>query len=570
MFLTLAMIAIQEKAAASAPVAPSVERGKIVAASMFKNGYVFVTREIDVNAKGETDIVPPQGSLGTIWFLQPAGGLKVERVSTVPRPQEVTNQFTDTYQVLNNNVGKSLQLTLKEDDILGEMVTGTLEQMIQQTAVFRVGTTQHLIDLSRIRYVACQNGSLNLSTKATYNIEGMRLFTSGGAGKVRYVSLEHGMTWAPGYAISLDDEKHLSITAKATIYAAGDKLAGASIKLITGFPNIPFAGYPDSISTPMAVYMEMISRLDINNPTPIPWNGTNLLFSGGGVGGFASNSNGTFFNQSARPGGGPGAQTGGFGGQSAGAGRRASDMPVTAPAVTAGEPAVAETSGDPIEDLYFYNQSGVELEPNQRGMFTMFTGKCDYERVFTSEITDQDAFNESESDRFVDVWQAIRFKNMTGKPFTTAVATMMENGELLGQSSMKHTAPGGTAAMKLSKALSVHLEAREGETSRDRGVIKSKPSDKKLLPQDLYDRATMSGTISVTNPKEVPIKVRITRPIQGEEADKDGAEFTTGAKQMSEMNRHGKLEWTRTLKPGETLSLKYSYKMLVRSIAKGD
>src|ERR1700722_11265477 len=51
------------------PVQPT-----IVAASVFKNGFAVVTREIDVPGAGEYSVSEiPQSSLGTLWFSATSG-----------------------------------------------------------------------------------------------------------------------------------------------------------------------------------------------------------------------------------------------------------------------------------------------------------------------------------------------------------------------------------------------------------------------------------------------------------------------------------------------------------------
>lgn len=78
---------------------------KVVAISMFKNGYAFVTREISL-FNGEANVVEvPQASLGTLWFWSDKGAL--ESVTSVDELNEkkVTRPVASFAQALEQNVG---------------------------------------------------------------------------------------------------------------------------------------------------------------------------------------------------------------------------------------------------------------------------------------------------------------------------------------------------------------------------------------------------------------------------------------------------------------------------------
>ncbi len=516
----------------------------VVSVSAFKNGFAFVTREIKVDANGDAEFPSLQGALGTIWFT-PDSGMKVEWVRTVNKDTAFKMSFVDNFTVLTANVGKTVQLTLKDDDVLGNMVTGKLERVVQTTAVIRVGTTQHLISNDRIVAVACVDGEFVLDRELKTVNQVYKIHTSGSAGKVRYTALQSGFGWAPSYSITLEDDSHLQFKARTTLFNSMEVVKGATVRMVTGFPNTAFAMYTDSLAQDYSAYLSMIAGLDIDNPMPTNANRFAFRNSGGGFGG----AGGARANE-------------GFGGQAAGA-----MGPGGAPGMPPGEAAGAET-GQP-EDQYTFVQQNVDIDAGGRTSFDLFSGKCGYERIYRCNLTDGDVQRDESTPKPPDVWQILQFKNETGKPLTTAIGALFEQDVFLAQAAIKYTAPGAKGEIKLAKALSVPVEAAESESGRDKGAIKTRPADRKQVPVDMYDAVMITGTISVTNPKDRPITFVVTRDVTGEVRDRDGGAYTSSTKNLRAVNKSGRLEWKKKVEAGKTETIKYSYRIMVPS-PKGD
>ena len=533
----------------------------IVNVSAFKNGYAFVTREVKVDASGDAEVPILQGALGTIWF-NPDAGMKVEWVKTFAKDSSYKLEFVDNPSVLAANVGKSIQLTLKDDDILGNLVSGKLERVVQNSAVFRIGTTQHLIGFDRIVAVGCLDGEFTLDKQLKTTYQSYRIHTTGGTGKVRYTALQPGFGWAPSYSITLEDDSHLQLKARTTMFNSLEAIKGGSIRMVTGFANTAFAAYSDSMTMDYGSYINMISQLDIDNPLA-NFNGAmmnNFAFRGGGFGGGGGFNRGTIAAgtlPSTLAGSGAGGGRAGEGAGKGALGGQGFD------AVTA-DPLLADRDDkSQPEDQYTFVQNNVDIEANGRSSYELFSAKCSYERLYRCNLTDADVQHDGSVAKTPDIWQILQFKNESGKPLTTAIGSIFEQDTFLAQAAIKYTAAGAKGEIKLSKALSLPLEVNEGETGRDRGAIKSRPADRKQQPLDLFDAVTITGTINVTNTKDRPITFVITRDVVGDMRDRDGGVYTPSTKNLSGINKIGRIEWKKKIEPGKSEAIKYSYRTMV-------
>ena len=107
-----------------------------------------------------------------------------------------------------------------------------------------------------------------------------------------------------------------------------------------------------------------------------------------------------------------------------------------------------------------------------------------------------------------DVWHELTFTNTSGQPFTTAVATTMRDGEVIGQDMMHYVSPKGKAELRITKALDIRAEAAEEEVSRQREAVKRAPG---IAP---FDLVTLKGTLAITNSKPQEVKLRIRKDRQ--------------------------------------------------------
>jgi hypothetical protein len=331
-----------------------------------------------------------------------------------------------------------------------------------------------------------------------------------GPGKIFMLSLEKGMTWAPGYAVTLNEGKKLEVVGKATVINDLEDLNGVEARFITGWPNIPYAAIPDPLSD-AATFQAAI-------------------------GGFGVTTDG-------RPRGGRGNEM--FRNQAPAAADFGGSMPIS------------DLGGIQAEDLFFYRQPSVKLKKGDRGYFIVFTTQAPYDELYTWDIDDfvQDAQYRPmpPTTQPEDVWHTIRFTNTSKQPFSTGAATIFKDGQIIGQDMMKYASPGGKAELQITKAMDIGADQLEEEVTRDRGSLKN-----------TYNQVTHD--LTMVNRKGEPVTVRVRKTLTGEvTSTTPDAKVTKIARGLRDVNSRATVEWTQTIQPGKTLTLTYNYKVYIRA-----
>ncbi len=493
----------------AAPPAP-----KVVAASLFKNGYAIITREIPLGPNGEASILDiPQSSLGTLWFSTPKG-TQIEEVSNVQ--QEVKNevQVASFEDLLRVNIGKDVTLTTVN---LG-LIAGRIVMVQGDLITIQQGAKIMVIQRGEIRRVELDEGS-----KTTYTItstqRALKLIAKG-AGPIYMVSLERGLTWAPGYAIELNDDKNLTITSKATVLNDLADLNNIETRFITGFPNVPFAGLPDPLT------------------------------SGNSVDQFLGLIGGTSYRTPSAPGRGRAAEM-----MSQNAAAPAEDF--------GGSMAINNLPGMQTEELFFYRRPNVQLKKGDRAYYILFRAEAPYERLYTWDVDDS---IENDTYRALptggepeDIWQTIKFKNTASQPFTTGAASVFRDGQIVGQDMMHYTTAGAETSLKVTKSLDIRARRTEEELTRQKAAL--------TIPGvGPFDLITIKGSLDVENLKADSINLRIRKQLTGEVVATDGApKVTKTATGIRQTNPQSQLEWTIPVPSTKHVKLTYTYRVYIRS-----
>lgn len=497
--------------AASAMLGAPPEGGTtIVAASLFKNGYAVVTREAPL-VNGEaviTDI--PQAALGTFWVTATAG---VTLTEVVNGNEEVasTSPAGSIDEVLALNEGKELVLMARESGkVEGKLLSAAGSALILQT---QSGIL--VIPKNSISSILGSGIAWSKESKTTRRV--IRVKAKGPSkGKVILVGLERGMTWAPAYSIDITNEKKLSIIGKATILNDLGDLGGIEARLITGFPNVPYAGSPDPFTSGVHVDAFVGGLIALGAPE-----------AGKALPGMMS--------------------------QNAMRRDRAQEFDEAFQ--------ISSLPGLSAEDLFFYRQPSVSLKKGERGYYVLFKSEAEYEHLYTWSIPDtlpEDNRPQPDLSTIGDVWHALKFKNGSTMPWTTGPATIFKNGEILGQDESRYTAVGADALIRITKALDVRADQYEEEVERVRGALKVYNST------PTHDLVTVKGTLEIQNRKPEAIKMKITKDVTGEVVASTGdSKVIKNTKGLRDVNAHARIEWTPTVEPGKTITLTYTYKVYV-------
>ena len=493
---------------------------EVVSVSMFKNGFAFITRRITISGSEANIVEVPRASLGTLWFWTPEG--EIQNISTA---ENVSKKKTDINlqnfdQLVSKNVGKTIYIESNTSAPLeGKIKSADGEILALETAN---GTV--VIQKSQIKVLKTQDsGFVWKQTIESDNTEKYyKIKTDGKTHEVMMMSLERGVTWAPGYAVDITNPDKLTLASKATVLNDLLDLKNVPARLITGFPNMQFK--------------DILDPFTANMPGD-QWLNT---LSTGASGGFRG------------------------GGQSGQMMTQNAYAPMADREVNWGGNGGGEVGGEQISDLFFYDLPKFESKKNSRQYQNLFKFSADYKHIYTWDIEDQVDVNgnykpvPATGPEAPDVWHTIKFKNGASKPLTTAPATIFNRGELIGQTMMNYCMADGDCDVKINKALDVRADANEEEIARDRGAIK----DRNNYPR--YDLVTVKGTLLVLNGRKDKVQMTITKNLTGEVVTSTGTPVVTKTTRgLRQVNTTSRLTWKPEVKSGDKLTLEYTYKLYV-------
>jgi hypothetical protein len=498
--------------------------GKIVAADLFKNGLAVIRCEVTLGKPGEyvLDHVPTPVH-GTFWV---EGAAPVE-VAVKTRDVDVPVAEAAPGNVQDDFAGKAVTVHFKggkRDPVSGVVLK--LKRTKDEPAAGRYlvlksgGGQLTYVDPSEVAAVESREAvdtvvrrrpRLVLTLGATDQAET----------KVALRYLATGLAWAPSYRIDITDPKTLTVEQRAVVKNELADLAGAELRLISGYPSVQYA----HVRSPLAP-------------------GSSLA---------------TFFSELA--------------------GRFQHDIDVLSNAVVTQNTAFnvrsplrtslgATPTGEGV-DLHYQPIGKRTLAEGDSLSVVVAGGKAEYERVVEWLVPDtRDEYGRYEAgrrgrgDRGDDdgePWDALRFKNPLAFPMTTAPATVTAGGSFNGQRTSYWVNPGEEMVLRVEKALSVRTRATEQE-------VLGKGADRDLVwvGGRQYRRVSVEGELAVSNHRKEAVQVVARRRFSGDLTRADGDPKSVLLEEgVYSVNKRNELVWTVALKAGEEKTVKYAYTVLV-------
>lgn len=477
-----------------------VAPARVVEASLFKNGYSMVVREIKLDNDGETlmDNIP-DAVYGTLWFM-PSSGTKLDSVTNTSVKGSVDVFPSTTQAFLVINVGKDVLLEVRNGpkqeilNIEGTLVSASGNHIMVKS---KNGVVTSLAVADVIRATVLRDP--NVSTKSPTESRQIRIRSKGG-GSVFIYAVQPGLSWTPNYMVDISDPKQMHLMARCTVVNDLAELKDATLRFVSGSPNIAYLGQLDPFTQIVAAF---------RGP--------------GGGGGFAG---GQVMQNVAAPG--------------------------AAMMAESGRPFEEQTfEGEQIGDLYFYSTPKVNLLQTERAYMPLFEMKTPYEPIFSLTM------GADEREGTKTVWRSLKFTNTGDKPLTSASALIVQDGKMTGQGSLSYTAQGQESLIQVSQALDVRAELQEEEIGRERMALR-RPNDV------TFDLVTVKGTLQLTNLRRETVNMRIKKYITGEVTQSGEAKSGKSALRLNQVNVDSMLDWTPKLEPGKVLKLTYTYKVYVQ------
>jgi hypothetical protein len=345
--------------------------------------------------------------------------------------------------------------------------------------------------------------------------------------KVTIHYLARGLAWAPSYKIDITDPKTLTLEQHAVVKNELEKLDGAEMQLISGYPSVQFGQVtsPLSLTTNLSQFhSELMNPEGRYAPQPLinalPTQVQAVAFSRTG---------GADFELGAVP------------------------------------------TGEGV-DLHYHSLGKRTLANGDSLALKVAGGKADYQRIVEWLVPDtRDEYGHAGRRGRGDdappgdddvAWDALKFKNPLPFPMTTGPAMVVSGGRFNGQRTSYWTNAGEETVLRVERALSVRTRAIEREEAKKADGTGGR--DTIYIGRRQYRSTNVDGELTANNHRKEEVTLVIRRRFSGDLISADGNPKSSLREEgVYSVNKRNELTWTLTLKPGEEKKLKYKYSVLV-------
>jgi hypothetical protein len=198
----------------------------------------------------------------------------------------------------------------------------------------------------------------------------------------------------------------------------------------------------------------------------------------------------------------------------------------------------------------------------------VFSETLNYEHIYEWNLEDKprvDGFGNAQSNANPgsdgstrdNVWHALRLKNTTKFPWTSAPTLVISGTRPLSQDTVPYTPKGATSSLKLTVATDIRASHEENEVERERDVQRRHNYN--------YDQVTVEGKLTIKNYKTKAVQLSIADRVRGTvESQTDNGKSDKLAEAIAVDNPLSRLTWEVTLQAGEEKIIKYRYQVWLR------
>lgn len=171
------------------------------------------------------------------------------------------------------------------------------------------------------------------------------------------------------------------------------------------------------------------------------------------------------------------------------------------------------------EDLFLYRKPGITLKKGERAVVKLLEVTVPYEDIYTWEIPPippREMWRHVNQDQQRQMLRAllgakamheIRLTNTGSEPWTTGPATIFKEGTPLGQQLLTYTSVKNTVDVPVTIATDLNTKKEDAEVSRRLRALRINATD--------YTKVTLHGKLTVTNFKDKPVHMYVTRKVLG-------------------------------------------------------
>lgn len=491
---------------------------------LFKNGLAVVRRHVTVPGPGVYRIENVPAPVHGTFFVESAATVSA---TVTTREVEIPADDVEGLDLQRALAGKTVTIYFRDAGlvpVIGTVVapqpaadrTGT-PSSVARFLILQTTTGRSYVDTATIAHVAANGQASSIKTRKPVlllTVEGGRP----GNIDISVMYLTTGIGWAPSYRVDFSNAARLRIEQQAVIRNELEDFA-ADVRLISGFPNVPFANVLSPLSsgsTWASFFRQLSSRMSAGTNSSVL---TQTVVS----------------NRSDSP-------------------ENIVDM-----STLLSESAV---------DLHYQSIGRRSLNRGDVVSLAVGAAEAAYERIVEWVVPDtrtpegrrvqeysvQPAVSPEDG-----AWDAVRFKNPLPFPMTTAPATITNGSAFNGQTTSSFVNMGEQATLRITKALSIRTQSTEQEVAAPaRDVVRVGSAE--------YRRVSVQGELSVANHRATAVTVVVRRQFSGD-LTTAGAEprVTLLESGVYAVNKRHELAWTMVMAPGEVRTLPYAYSVLVRN-----
>ena len=566
----IAMMAHHPDALAAEPGATTrLEDLPVVRATVFKDGTAMLVHRGDVMCDEDGNAIVsglPAPILGTFWTSTPNAGQRIRSVRAGFEPVTEARDAATFTDLLSANIGRRATITLADREVSGEIIALPTQprpsgstppsyyyggnrpsagdpdppaQPMPSNVLVRDGESIHAIGLHSIialKLPADAATDFIETRKAPALTIDFGPSAADTAADVELMYLQRGLRWIPNYRVTLGANGRAAVELQASVINDAVDLTDAPVEFIVGVPSFAFADAIDPIS--------------MRNVPPV-------------LSGFFSTFTSNALANAIMT------QVGALG--------RARD------GTEAANPVPVESQG---EDQFIYTYPSLTLAKGSRAVIPLKTFAVDATDIYRLHvpITPPADYVASRGDqRFTDLHRAllspavehvVSFTNTSDAPITTAPVLVIAGHRPVAQSMTRYTPVGAEGEFALSTAVDITTTNVVEESGRTPDAIS--------IDAFKYTKIDLEGTIGITNRKNEPVTVRVTRDVLGEvtSSTTEARVRRLGGIQEAEVltplpyrwwgwygwtswfstaNPISRIEWSVTLAPGESKALDYQW-----------
>ena len=528
--------------------------------AVFKNGYAFTYREgaAKISNGGAYTTNTPVGVLGTIWGYATSPNVKVMSLLASESEKRETERVTDVAEILLANEGARIRFV--DGNYGNKVYEGTYEiisrhrnfaapfpnadgysdEFREDKIVISLKTESgvmifnygHMRNIEFLGQPKMEKPKIGKENRLAIKVEGAK---EGESVNLGIAALERGIRWIPAYRVEVKGTpvREAKLELEAVLINELTDLKDSEVYFVVGVPHF--------------LFQETMSPLSMTTA----FAGVSSYFAPGAGNNRRDSYSNAIMSQ---------ADSVQYDG-----GR--DDLKEAMPTVSDEE----KSNTFSAEQLFLYQANNIDLKKNERASFRLFSLTVPATEVFEWTLNDtpetprrylEYSGNAGISPLMQDLssklWYALRLKNQTGMPWTTAPALSFREWKPMGQDMLSFTPVGGENILRITPATEVVGTHTLEEKSRVQTTLRYGGGDAN------FDVITVEGTIKLRNIKKESVEVALTRNFVGEAISaSDNGKISRAGLNLQSINPNAVVKWNLTVPSGEK-EIRYTYKINVR------